>query len=174
MTDDGPPQRCDECGFDYASVPAGQVPSRLRAFGPAYATALARVPDVRRRPAAQTWSALEYACHVRDVFRIQLLRLELALREDEPTFASMGRDELAVSSRYNSQEPKLVLAGLAGAADALAAVFGELGAAQLDRVGAYPWGAATVVRSMRWLGQHTVHEGVHHLLDIERQVGGAA
>src|SRR5690242_11248758 len=132
------PERCDECGFDYAGVPAGQVPARLRAFGPAYVSAVAAVADVRRRPAPHTWSALEYACHVRDVFRVQLLRLELALREDEPTFASMGRDELAVSSRYNEQEPKLVLAGLAGAADALAGVFGALGPGQLDRTGAYP------------------------------------
>ncbi len=165
----GAPERCGECGFDYASVPAEQVPAWLRGFGPAYAAAVAGVPDGRRRPAPETWSALEYACHVRDVFRVQLLRLELALREDEPTFASMGRDELAVSSRYNRQEPKLVLAGLAGAADALAAVFGELGAAQLDRTGAYPWGDAAAVRSMRWLGRHTVHEGVHHLMDIRRQ-----
>jgi hypothetical protein len=63
----------------------------------------------------------------------------------------------------------LVLDELAGAAGALAEAFGELGEAQLDRTGADPWGEVTVVRPMRWLGQRTVHEGVHHLLDIERQ-----
>ena len=168
-TESEAPERCEECGFDYATVTAEQVPERLRGFAPLYAAAVAEVPDIRRRPAPHTWSALEYACHVRDVFRLQRQRLELALHEDQPTFAPMGRDELPVSRRYNEQAPARVLDELAGAAEALAAAFGDLDAAQLDRTGAYPWGESTAVRSMRWLGRHTVHEGVHHLMDIERQ-----
>jgi len=163
------PERCDECGYDYATVTVEEVPGRLRGFAPLYGAALAAVPDVRQRPRPETWSALEYACHVRDVFRIQLERLELALRVDQPTFASMGRDELPVSRRYNEQEPRLVLEELAGAAEALAAAFGGLTTAQLGRTGAYPWGEETVVRPMRWLGRHSVHEGVHHAMDIEKQ-----
>jgi hypothetical protein len=168
-TETGAPERCDECGFDYARVTAAQVPDRLRGFALLYTAAVSQVPDIRRRPAPHTWSALEYTCHVRDVFRLQRERLALALRDDQPTFAPMGRDELPVSRRYNEQEPVLVLDDLAGAADALAAAFGHLDAAQLERTGAYPWGETTAVRSMRWLGRHTVHEGVHHLVDIQRQ-----
>ena len=33
----GAPERCAECGFDYASVPGEQVPDRLRGFAPSYA-----------------------------------------------------------------------------------------------------------------------------------------
>jgi DinB superfamily len=163
------PERCDECGFDYDAVSAEDVAGRLRGLGPAYAEAVAAVPDVRRRPAPQVWSALEYACHVRDVLRLQAERLDLALRLDRPTFASMGRDQLPVTRRYNEQDPAVVLDELTAAAGALAATFESLDAAQLDRTGAYPWGDTTVIRSMRWLGRHTVHEGVHHLMDIRRQ-----
>jgi hypothetical protein len=170
--DDGrpEPERCGECGFDYDAVPAEEVAGRLRGFGPVFARAVAAVPDVRERPAPEVWSALEYACHVRDVFRLQAERLDLALRVDRPAFASMGRDELPVTRRYNEQDPAMVLGELTAAAGALAATFESLDAAQLERTGAYPWGETTVVRSMRWLGRHTVHEGVHHLMDIHRQV----
>jgi hypothetical protein len=33
------------------------------------------------------WSTLEYACHVRDVFRLYDRRLALMLDEDDATFA---------------------------------------------------------------------------------------
>jgi hypothetical protein len=41
---------------------------------------------LRTRPEEGVWSALEYACHVRDVFLVQRDRLYTALVEDTPTF----------------------------------------------------------------------------------------
>jgi hypothetical protein len=158
---------CDECGFGYASVAAAEVPVRLEGFAGRYAQALAGAADVRRRPAAEVWSALEYACHVRDVLAVQRERLELAMRADAPEFPPMGRDELVISRAYNAQEPDAVLAAIGGNAAALAAAFGALGPAELDRVGLYPW-PEPVERTLLWLGRHTVHEGEHHLMDIRR------
>ncbi|GAA0732867.1 DinB family protein [Dactylosporangium roseum] len=158
---------CEECGFDYPGVAAGALPERLSAFGPRYATALGAVADPRRRPAARVWSPLEYTCHVRDVFRVQRERLALGLRVDAPEFVPMGRDELAVSAAYNSQDPAVVLRELAAAGDALAAAFAVLDEADLERTGVYPW-PERVERTLLWLGRHTVHEGEHHLMDIGR------
>ncbi|MGI5238053.1 DinB family protein [Dactylosporangium sp. CA-139066] len=160
---------CDECGYGYEDVAAGEVPARLEAFAGRYAEALAGVEDIRRRPADGVWSALEYTCHVRDVFAVQRERLELALRVDAPEFVPMGRDELVVSRAYNEQEPGRVVADLGANASMLAAAFGALDAAQLDRVGLYPW-PEPVPRTLLWLGRHTVHEGEHHLMDIGRGV----
>ncbi|WP_426505314.1 DinB family protein [Dactylosporangium sp. McL0621] len=159
--------QCDECGFAYDSVAADGVPGRLGGLAGRYAAALAGVPDVRRRPAPDVWSALEYTCHLRDVLRVQRERLDLALHADAPEFAPMGRDELAVTAAYNSQDPAAVLAALAAAADVLATAFAALGPAELDRVGLYPWPQPTP-RTLLWLGRHTVHEGEHHLMDIHR------
>jgi hypothetical protein len=156
---------CAQCGFTYATVAADALPGRLVAFPPRYATALRAAPDPRRRPAPEVWSPLEYTCHVRDVFDVQRERLATALRVDAPEFPPMGRDERAVTERYNEQDPDVVLAELAAAAEALAAAFAALDAAQWDRVGVYPWPEPRE-RSMLWLGRHTVHEGEHHLLDI--------
>ncbi|MEV6926372.1 DinB family protein [Dactylosporangium sp. NPDC051485] len=159
--------RCDECGFEYGTVDAGAIPARLGTFAGRYAAALAAVPDVRRRPAPQVWSPLEYTCHLRDVLAVQRERIELALRADAPEFATMGRDELVVTRAYNAQDPSAVLADLAANAERLAAAFGALDAAALARVGSYPW-PEPVERTLLWLGQHTVHEGEHHLMDITR------
>ena len=61
----------------------------------------------RRRPAAaRVWSPLEYACHVRDVFRLFDTRLHLMLDEDDPLFANWDQDETAVAERYSEQDPR--------------------------------------------------------------------
>ncbi|MGR6320257.1 DinB family protein [Micromonospora soli] len=162
--------RCDECLFVYSEVPGEALPELLRGLGARYATALGAAPDQRRRPAEGVWSPLEYTCHVRDVLRVQGERLALALRVDAPEFVPMGRDERAVTERYNEQEPASVLAELATAADDLAARFAVLGPAELARTGVYPW-PQRQARTLLWLGQHTIHEGEHHLLDIRRATG---
>ena len=156
--------RCAECGFDYAT--AG--PDSLPAYGPLYAEALTGSGDPRRRSAEGVWSPLEYACHVRDVLRVQRERVLLALAEDDPVFTPMGRDELVVTSAYNRQDPAAVLAGLTAAAADLAAVFASLQPEDLSRTGTYTW-PEEAVRSLDWLGRHSVHEAEHHLLDIRRQ-----
>src|SRR5688572_17771821 len=83
--------RCDPCKFTYADVEEMTLPARFAAFGPRYRTLLlpssqpAAWPGIlRTRPAEGVWSALEYACHVRDVFLVQRDRLYTALVEDTP------------------------------------------------------------------------------------------
>ncbi|MER6594696.1 DinB family protein [Micromonospora purpureochromogenes] len=164
--------QCDECGFDYAGVSAADLPRLLAAAGERYATALGGVADVRRRPAEGVWSPLEYTCHVRDVLRVQTDRLVLALTADQPEFTPMGRDERAVTDAYNEQDPPVVLAALATAATGLAARFSALDQADLARTGVYPWPEPRA-RTLLWLGQHTIHETEHHLLDITRASGAA-
>jgi hypothetical protein len=43
-------------------------------------------PRVTSRPSGDVWSALEYGCHVRDVFRLYDSRLEMMLEEDDPLY----------------------------------------------------------------------------------------
>ena len=116
---------------------------------------------------AGVWSALEYACHVRDVFVVQQERLTRALSEERPTFPAMGRDERVTLDRYNEQRLDTVLAELGEAAARLADAFDALDDTQRQRVGVYPY-PAPEERTMTWLGCTAVHEGVHHLLDIGR------
>ena len=102
---------CPECGFDAAGLALTDVPELIRATAAAWPAVLAR-PDVRIRPAADTWSALEYGCHVRDACRVFADRLTLMLTQDDPLFANWDQDEAAEQGRYGEQDPAQVAADL--------------------------------------------------------------
>jgi hypothetical protein len=162
---------CEECGFIYDSVGRSDVPERIRDLGRRYRATVTARSDVRRRPAPDVWSPLEYACHVRDVLRVQRERVALALRADRPDFVPMGRDELAADERYNEQDPEAVLAELAAEAAATADAIAALEPAGWLRTGRFPW-PNPELRTVEWVARHTVHEGEHHLIDIARQAPG--
>ncbi len=160
--------RCDECGFVYDELAVVDVAATLRSVGPRYEVRLAGASDieVRARPRADVWSALEYACHLRDVLRVQPDRVALALVEERPDFTPMGREERVVNDRYNEQDPALVSAQITEAANALAAQVEALAPSQWERTGIHHW-PTTSERTIAWLARHTVHECEHHLRDID-------
>jgi DinB superfamily len=165
---------CEECRYDYSSEDETTIPERLRALGGRYRAPLTRfLPDedgsaiLRAHPIEGAWSALEYGCHVRDVLRVQRERLDLALTEDTPTFVAMRRDERVTELSYNEQPADQVAADITVAADAVAAVFDALTTEQWARTGIYGY-PEPAERSLLWIGQHTIHELHHHLLDVGR------
>jgi hypothetical protein len=98
---DFPP--CEECGFVYEDVDGADTPAAIRAFARRYRAPLTRFLRgedgdalVRRRPAPETWSALEYAAHVRDVFLNYNRWVQQILAEDRPELEGPGPAALAV------------------------------------------------------------------------------
>lgn len=157
--------RCGECGFDPAATSFDQIPDLVRENLAAWQPVLAG-PEVRLRPDEQTWSALEYGAHVRDVFRIFLTRLQLMLAEDDPLFANWDQDQTAVEDRYAEQDPATVAAELAAAGTAVAQAFAEVPRDALERRGRRSNGSVFTVET---LGLYFVHDPVHHLHDVRRQ-----
>ena len=149
---------CAECGWEYGSLDLREHAARfVDAFDGSSA-----------RPAADVWSPLEYACHVRDVLQIQLGRVALGLVVETPSFEPMQRDERPALYRYDTQLPDVVAREILDAAEALALVYDALTDEQLSRTVTYNW-PQRFERSLRWVGQHTVHELVHHRHDIARR-----
>ena len=70
---------CPECRLDTRTVDPHDVAGMLRANAASWRDVLTvrSTEELRRRPDPSTWSALEYACHVRDVCRIFHQRLDL-------------------------------------------------------------------------------------------------
>lgn len=163
---------CPECGFDAQGFPREQVGQMVRDNAAAWQPILARPDGLTSRPTDDRWSALEYACHVRDVFSVQRGRVAQALAEDRPTYASMGREERVVNDRYNEQDPATVVDDLAANAEAMAAACAALTDEQWARRGLFPNPTPTE-RDLRWLARHTIHEGHHHLLDVGRVLRAA-
>lgn len=165
--------RCDECGFAYGSVSRAGIPAALLAAAETVQSIVSSgsIDALRRRPEPGVWSALEYACHLRDVFLVQRDRLYLALVEDLPGFARMYRDERVTLARYNDQDPDTVTAEIGVAGRLAARAFANLDDAHWGRRFTYNW-PASQERDVEWLASHTLHEAHHHLRDIEAVVSG--
>ena len=157
---------CPECGFDTMGFPAEAVPGMIMANAAAWQAALDGASDVRARPEPGTWSPLEYACHVRDVFRLFDQRLELMLSQDDPQFPNWDQDETAVADRYGEQDPAEVAAALRRAAFAIAGRFETVTGDQWRRTGGRSDGARFTVDTF---ARYLVHDPVHHLYDVTGQ-----
>jgi hypothetical protein len=125
--------------------------------------ALLAEPGARRRLAPGKWSALEYGCHVRDVFLLAGQRLDLMLSQDDPQFADWDQDATAVADRYAEQDPAVVAADLGRAAAAAAAGLDRVAGPQWQRSGRRSDGAAFTVESF---ARYVIHDPVHHLYDV--------
>ncbi|MFB7663729.1 DinB family protein [Kitasatospora sp. NPDC056138] len=156
---------CADCGLDTPSVVREDVAAMVRVNAAAWVARLAELPEerLRRRPRPEIWSDLEYACHVRDVFRLFDVRLNLMLTQDGPLFANWDQDGTAVAERYDSQDPAVVAVELADAAEQLAASFEVVSGEQWQRTGDRTDGARFTVESF---ARYLIHDPVHHLYDV--------
>jgi hypothetical protein len=155
---------CDECGFDASSTPASEVAGLLRDNAAAWRPLLDR-PAVAERPSPDRWSALEYACHVRDVYRLYDERLALMLTEDDPTFPNWDQDAAAVEDRYGEQDPATVVAEIEAAGAAVADSFDRVPADAWPRTGTRSDGARFTIDTF---ARYLVHDPIHHLHDVRQ------
>lgn len=153
---------CPDCAFNSQLVVPRNIGVQLREIATQWDVVLIH-PDVRRRPRPSTWSALEYACHVRDVFTIFDVRLERMLTEDAPTFANWDQDATAVADRYDMQDPLVVRRQLSVAANQLAERFDSVSGAQWARTGLRSDG---VTFTIELFGRYLLHDPIHHLWDV--------
>lgn len=173
-----PPERCEECGWSAGTVTTENAAETVRNLGRRYRAPLTRLlpgdPEdvLRQRPGQTTWSALEYAAHVRDVIALWGGALHKLLTEDCPVVARPDpfiADEAAAAGDYNALDPATIADELAANADRMARRVAVIGADEWDRVivlGDEEMTAMAVVRKV-------AHEGAHHLLDIGRSLRAA-
>lgn len=159
-------QRCPECGFDTKSFAVPAVPEMIMSSAAAWQQVLTGPGDARTRPVPGKWSAVEYGCHVRDVFRLYDQRLELMLSQDDPLFPNWDQDATAVADRYAAQDPAEVAAALSGAGQAIASRFAGVTGDQWQRTGRRSDGASFTVETF---ARYLIHDPVHHLYDVTGQ-----
>jgi hypothetical protein len=155
---------CADCGLNTPAVVREEVAGMVRANAASWVELLAGDPEaLRERPQPEVWSDLEYACHVRDVFRLFEYRLGLMLTEDEPLFPNWDQDETAVAENYGAQDPARVAIELVEAAEKLALAFEQVDGTQWQRTGNRSDGARFTVESF---SRYLIHDPVHHLFDV--------
>jgi hypothetical protein len=155
-------QPCPECGFDAVGIACTDVSSALRENASKWPGLLGS-SLARKRPSDSQWSALEYGCHVRDVFRIFDWRLALMLEQDDPLFENWDQDRTAIEERYDEQDPQQVGAELRSAGDALADRFDVVPPSGWTRTGRRSDGSAFTIDLF---SRYLLHDPVHHLHDV--------
>ncbi|MEV0467725.1 DinB family protein [Nocardia tengchongensis] len=175
---------CAECGFDPDTIAFAAVPGLTRGSAARLLAALER-PDARVRPDESTWSALEYAAHVRDVCRIFTHRLDIARSGGPrpgpaiggydttvtvgdngiPMFANWDQDATALAENYGAAATATVAVELAQAAETVARAFDAVPDAERDRAALRSNGSAFTIDSM---ARYFLHDLVHHVHDVER------
>ncbi len=126
----------------------------------------ADAPDAvfRRRPDPATWSALEYTAHVADVLDHLGPAIRRIVIEDNPSVSFFDNDERAATKRYNELERAEVLGWLELACGELASVIEGVNADDWTRTGRLDMGE----RDALTVARNGVHEGSHHLRDVQR------
>lgn len=155
-------RRCPECSFDARSIDLALAPQVLRSNAGRWRAVLDR-PDVLERPHPSTWSPLEYAAHVRDVFPTTQTRLGLLLTEDDPEFPDWDQDRAAIEGRYAELDPADVARELEDAASRLAEVIEAIPVSAADRSGRRSNGSRFTVET---LVRYMLHDLVHHGHDV--------
>jgi hypothetical protein len=159
-------EQCVACGFDGSEYEPVLLLDAIRDLGPQWIQVLLDAGDeLRLRPAPETWSALEYAAHSRDVTALHVFGVEQALTIDEPRFPEIAGEELvqSASSSYASQDPGAVGMELQTQTRRLADLAQESGPTSWSR-------GITIGDSrsdVRTLLEHALHDSHHHLVDVE-------
>lgn len=154
---------CPECGFSAANVTPSTVATSIPTLLPRWRSALKRA-NAEQRPDESTWSVLEYAAHVRDVFDVFEGRLALMLLEENPTFANWDQNQAALDANYAALDPSVVSQELTQNGVDASAAFGAVAPELWFRRGLRSNGSEFTVLT---LSGYFLHDVLHHLHDID-------
>ncbi|HEX4865492.1 MAG TPA: DinB family protein [Acidimicrobiales bacterium] len=163
---------CSQCGFCYDAQDLAATPTLAARLGARYRTRLlqeasADVDSWRQRPDPDTWSALEYACHMRDCFALYDWRIRKVLDEQRVILPAMRRDDVVTERAYNQQDPDAVAEEIERNARSLSSLLAGVAGERWSRVGVREGEELSV----GWMARNVIHEGIHHLADIDAVLG---
>ena len=164
---------CGECGFDASDVDRDGYGDAFRDDGGFWRSVLGRdVATLTTRPDPQTWSVLEYACHVRDVHRVFADRLRQMLTTTDPggaRFANWDQDEAAIEGAYHRAHPSVVVGELVASSAEVADAYDAVPGDAWGRIGLRSNGSRFTVGT---LGAYHLHDVMHHRWDVRSILGG--
>ena len=161
---------CPKCGLDYDTILPADGVAALRSYPRRYGELFPprdddEKPDavIRRRPEPKVWSMLEYVGHVTDSVTVLGDAVRRMTVEDHPTLGFFDPDEKAEQDHYNERDKDTALANLNAALERAADDVAGVDRNAWSRTAQFPWGDRDALTTMRNL----VHEGYHHLRDVE-------
>lgn len=160
-------ETCAECGFDNRQYTHDDVMGTLRSIVPWYELLVEGVDDatLHARPAPDVWSAIEYGEHMADVLNLHAFGLQWMLDDDEPEFPAVAAP--APAPTPSTTALSTVLEKLAAGVTAMQGVAKNVRGDGRERRAGLGDGSSV---DADWLLRHDVHDMVHHLHDIGRNL----
>lgn len=166
---------CPACGFEAMAFGREELGAKLRANAAEWRAVLSRGARVATRPPLESdeggpvWSALEYGCHVRDVYKIFGERVTLMLKKGKKgkaaEFKNWNPNVTAEKENYGAQDPDRVAYELASEAGKTADIFDRVSDDEWQYTGLRSDGSSFTIES---IGRYLLHDPVHHLHDVEQ------
>ena len=162
-------QTCSECDFDASDSPPREVSAALPQVARAICESVRAIDQqtIRRRPAPEVWSPLEYVGHLRESMAFHRWLIEKALTEDNPAIPMVDPDASVAAAGYASADSADLVAQFERRIQRLCAGLSDLGEPAVQRtltLGGDQLSVGLIARSA-W------HECHHHLGDI-RKISG--
>ncbi|SRR6266545_4815511 len=162
---------CLECGFAPEAVPVIEAPRLIRRLTRLHCdwllgVAAAESGDaaIRMRPRKGTWSPLEYTAHVRDVYALFDRRIQAILKKPGSELEIVDHNMAVAEGAYNRLTVPALAEELMVCADRLATT--------LENIRPWQWSLRGFrggdSRTIEEIAKRAVHEGRHHLMDVER------
>lgn len=166
-------EACLDCGADPSDVADHELGTTILREIAVWGRLMAGADPaaVRVRPHADVWSALEYACHVRDLLPVMTARIARMIVEDDPVLGWWDHEAAVVEDRYDEQVPVLVIEAMTAAGREFAATLADLGAGDWERTAQRRPGEEFTVRGM---ARFVLHEVIHHRDDAARSLKGGS
>ncbi len=157
---------CAECGLDRAAVGPKEAIKTLLSLPARYTAVIGQLVRAgeglaTRRPSESVWSATEYAAHTADALWFICDRTALILKEDDPVLPRFGDPD---GRDYSGVEPESAITLFMDAAMKLAEALETAAPDDWNRAGHNELGTATLLDT----ATYGVHEGIHHLHDMEQ------
>ncbi|MDT5079628.1 MAG: hypothetical protein QOJ80_4265 [Mycobacterium sp.] len=165
-------ETCSECDFNESTTPPSSVATALVQLGGAIGATIHSIPAdaIRRRPAPEVWSPLEYLGHLRESMAFHRWLIELALAEHNPNVPMVNPDESVADANYNDAATTDLIAQFDRRTQRLSALLVTLDDDSARRpltLGARRITVALIARSA-W------HECHHHHGDIRRSLASTS
>jgi len=161
-------ETCPECPFAWDEIQAVEITPRVLDAAARLAALLRSEDGASTRPSPETWSMLEYGCHVRDVLFNLRDRIILGAAEDNPTPNGMHVNARVDLGLYSHDSAPVLADEIEIAAALFTRTFDALPAGYEERPIFYAWPVAAT-RTLRWVGAQALHECEHHLADAQAQ-----
>lgn len=165
---------CAKCGFEARTVSPSDAVAAIRSFPRRYRRLLQDAlldidfgeQIITTRP-ADMWSALELTAHVRDALQVFDKRMQRIVQEDTPALADAELEAPPTSA--HDQGVEVVLATFLSTSDEFARTASRISGDDWVRKGTLGGADVSALDVLR----EAVHEGAHHLRDLERVIAAA-